>query len=88
MLPLTYYAFGTKSVQGHLPEGVAVLMTNFLLAVIILLLLKILYNQRPPRQQQESAGGRPRGIIEWSLVIGWIVFVVWACSLAYVHWIR
>jgi len=63
-------------------------MTNILVAVIILLLLLVLYNQRPGRPPQELARGRPRGIIEWSLVIGWIVFVVWVCSLAYVHWVR
>jgi hypothetical protein len=33
-------------------------------------------------------GGKPRGIIEWSLVAGWIVLVIWGGWFAYRHWIR
>jgi hypothetical protein len=62
-------------------------MTNVLLVIIVLLLLRVLYNQASPRQAQESRG-RPKGIIEWSFVIGWVLFVVWVFSLAYRHWAR
>jgi hypothetical protein len=35
-----------------------------------------------------NARGKPRGIIEWSLVVGRIVAVTWGCWFAYRHWIR
>ena len=63
-------------------------MTNILLAVIILLLLRVLYNQKSTHPKQESRDGRPLGIIEWSLVVGWIVLVVWFYFFAYNRWIR
>ena len=35
-----------------------------------------------------NARGKPRGIIEWSLAVGWIVVVIWGGWSAYRHWIR
>jgi hypothetical protein len=34
-----------------------------------------------------NARGKPRGIIEWSLVVGWVVVVIWGGWFAYKHWI-
>lgn len=35
-----------------------------------------------------NARGKPRGIIEWSLVVGWIVAVICGGWFAYRYWIR
>jgi hypothetical protein len=35
-----------------------------------------------------NARGKPRGLIEWSLVAGWIAAVIWGGWFAYKHWIR